>query len=276
MDEQWAPLVFTVPAMSFDVYTKKNGKRVKKLDERGQVITTEKIIPKERPRFSVRTKRVQTASGFENKSFGHAHSAENTVGFESWVRKKFFEAYPGNCGVYYKNKPLPVHSLYLGCRWYGEETPCTRFRKGKDFMDCQVCRYRRKNLVLGLKVFLKDERHLDLDNVLKIVLDAMEKVCFYNDSQFVRKNVELIPYAKSERLEVTFSVLPTTCNIKEGSVIGGYSINKLSVKEASEYIGELTFNLGPSGWWVDYLARCDKRKYIKGLTHGKEDNTAGQ
>ena len=255
MSEDWGHLTFTVPAMSVDIFTKNKltGKRVRKLGENGQVMSAERIIPKERPRFSTKNK--------------VAYSATNTTNFESWIRKKFFETYPGTCGVYYKKKPLPTHSVFLGCRWYHEDVPCTRYRRGADFLDCQVCAYRRKNLVLHLRVFLKDERHLDLDNVVKVVLDALEKVCFFNDSQFVRKQVELFPYAESERLEISLSVLPVF--FSNGSLVGGYSINKLSVDDASDYINNFKnqFLIGKDviGDLVSYLLRCDSRKFIKTL-----------
>lgn len=262
--DEWGQLTFTVPAMSVDVYTKNKvtGKRVKKTDKQGRVVSTSKIIPKERPRFSV--KKVKAKGG--EKFVGHVRSGERTVDFESWIRKKFFEKYPGNCGVYVKKKAVAVHSVYLGCRWYGEDSPCTRYRKGADFLDCQVCRYRRKNLGLSLRVFLKDERHLDLDNVVKVVLDALEKVCFYNDSQFVRKQVDLFPNAESERLEVTVSVIPT--GFSQGSLVGAYTINRLSVDEASDYINKLYSVcalpiMGDSFKdFLRYLGRCDERKYI--------------
>jgi len=258
MSETWPVLKFTVPAMSCDVYTKNKitNKRVKKIGSNGQVVTVKKIIPKERPRFSSKSKSVFTP--------------ENTSSFESWIRNKFFEAYPGNCGVYVKNKAVPVHSAFLGCRTYGENVPCLKYRKGRDFLDCQVCQYRRKNLILNLNVYLKDERHLDLDNVVKIVLDALEKVCFFNDSQFVVKHVELIPHSEKEKLEIEIGVLPVT--FKKGSLVGGYPISRLSVKEASDYItnfkNEFLMGADKVPELLEYLLRCDKRKYITLLAEG--------
>ena len=164
-----APLTavsFIVPAMSFDVMTKNAaGKRVPKIGKDLRVQTVEKIIPKERPRFSRVGGKV------------HTFTPKGTSDFEAWIRRHFFLAYPSSGGVYWQGKGWPVADQFLGCRWWNEQRPCTRFCQGKDFLDCQACTMRRKNLGLALEVHLKDDRHMDLDNIIKIVLDALNSVC---------------------------------------------------------------------------------------------------
>lgn len=261
--EKWPSLQFDVPAMSVPVYTrdKHTGARVKKTDAAGCVLTASRIIAKERPRFSSKSHSV--------------YSPENTASFEKWVRKHFFKAFPGSCGVYYKGKPWPVHTTFLGCRKYGQVSECDKYRKGRDFLDCRVCTHRRKNLSLCLYVFIKGERHLDLDNVIKIVLDSLNKVCFYDDSQFVVKHVEMVPYASEERLSIQIRVLPETFHSGR-SLVGAYSINKLSEKDALSYISSLSQwgkDCVPDGFY-DYLLRCDNRKFIKEFVDAKKKHSS--
>lgn len=239
--------------MSVDIFSKnkETGKRIKKTDALGNVMSTERIIPKGRPRFSMKTR--------------HTYTPESTHDFEHWIRRKFFDAYPGNCGVYYKKAPFPVHSLYLGCRKIAEDRPCLRYRQGSDFLDCQVCLHRRKNLCLFLDIFLKDDRHLDLDNVVKIVLDAMNKVCFYDDGQFVVKDVCLYPFAEQEHLDVSFMSKPV--QFVGGSLVGGYAIYRLPIKEAAEYVQAVAATVEAKEFdlFLAYLRRCDHRKYVEQL-----------
>jgi len=256
IEEEWTPLSFTVPAMSVDIHTvdKVTKKKVKKRDASGNVLSDERIIPKERPR-SARTKRGKVV----------VYSSENTVNFEKWIRTNFFNKYKGSVGTYYKGKPIPVHSIFLGCREYGEKVPCAKYRQGRDFLDCQVCSYRRRNLALTLDVFLKDDRHIDLDNVCKIVLDALNKVCFYDDNQFIYKELKLNPYAEEERLEIKMGVLQP--HFHKGSLGGVYPIKTLPIKQASEYIKGIATEIQTRSLddFFSYLRRCDKRKYVEGV-----------
>jgi len=268
----WKALDLIIPAYKSPTYTKRGGKRIKKVDSNGNYIFTEKIIPKERPRFSAKVVKVNGTF----KASGHAHSSPTTALFEKWIRKQFFDQYPGNSGVYVDGNVSQVHKFFMGCRKYGSNTACTDFRSGQDFKHCKACAYRRKNLSMSLKVFLKDERHLDLDNVVKIVLDALEKTFFYNDSQFVHKDVRLFPNSDKERLEASFSIVPTM--FTNQTLVGAYPIKNLSVEEASEYITTLYRGLKvcekPEAFvaFVKYLRRTDSRKYVTKLLHTLLEN----
>jgi hypothetical protein len=254
---------FIVPAMSFDVKTKNSdGKKVNKLGTDGRVKSVEKIIPKERPRFG------RAANGRTM-----TYTPKDTHDFEAWIRRHFFRTYPSSGGVWSGGRGWPVADQFLGCRWLGEKQPCQRFKAGKDFLDCQACTNRRKNLALNLEVHLKDERHLDLDNMIKIVLDALNRTFFYDDTQFVRKKVALVPYSVlGEHLNVQVSVLPT--QFIAGSILGGYSIKNMVIEKAQAYIKTMWDTLCSSGKYtpeqateelVAYVQRCDKRKYVETL-----------
>jgi hypothetical protein len=230
---------FIVPAIDVPVYTKKGNKRVKKKTSFGKVITTNKILPKERPRFS--------KTGI--------YTSTNTVLFSEHIRKCFFDKYDYK-GVFYKGEPFKTYQ-FLGCTWFGEDKPCNRYID-KDFRTCSSCRYRRKNLYLYLRVFLKNERHIDLDNIVKIVLDSLEKTCFFNDSQFSKKEVDLIPYSESERLEISLSVMPT--HFKHGSLVGAYTLKNLTIDDAYNYIKNIITNAPDIKEDVlKYVKRCDNR-----------------
>jgi len=251
----WPYISFYVPALAVPVYTVNAfKKKVVKKDAMGKPVMDSRIIPKERPRFG-KTKYGKSVT----------YTAPNTVSFEKHIRKCFFEACPGTHGIYYKGNPFPVHSMFLGCRCYNDDAPCIRFREGRDFLDCQVCSFRRKNLSINLNVFIKDDRQLDLDNVLKIALDALNKICFYDDTQFVVKKVFLIPYAEKEYLHIKLNVVDPVFNM--GSFIGGYNIKKLAVPAAIEYINNIRehIKVGDLNAFNAYLRRCDKRKYIEKL-----------
>ena len=257
-------LDFDVPAMSVDVMTKNAaGKKVVKLDAKGHPMSVEKVLPKERPRF------------FHTKGGKNiAYTTQKTMDFESWIRRSFFERYPGQGGVWHKGKPWPVHTTFIGCYKHHLNTqPCTHFRQCKDFLDCQVCDSRRKNLSLLVEVHIKDDRSMDLDNVIKIVLDALNNVCFYDDVQFCQKHVELIPYAAVEHLRVKIaSVAPY---MHKGSVVGCYSIKKMRVEDAKEYAKNLLEHLCMRKdiedvviirrEFFEFLQRCDGRRYVEEL-----------
>ena len=260
----WPTLVFDVPSMSADVYTtvKVGGKsrKVKKTDPLGRVLSTERVFAKERPRFTKK---------------GRVFSSVRTTDFESHIRRHFFETYDSNFGVYYKKKPRGVHKFFLGCQKFGKETACTAYREGRDFLDCQVCNYRRKNLTINLLVYQKDDRAVDLDNMLKIVLDALNKVCYYDDAQFAEKTVKLVPYAKEEHLEVQIGVKEVI--FENGSLIGGYNLKKLPVNEATLYLSEILWHhiqMRDNEAYQDFVRRCDNRKYVeKVISEVKENET---
>ena len=266
--------------MSFDVKTRNAlGKKVSKRDDQGRVITVDKIIPKERPRF-----------GRSKGGKSHTFTPQATVDFEAWIRRQFFLAYPNSSGgVWWNNQGWAVHDHFLGCQWYGEDKPCARFKYGKNFMDCQSCTNRRKNLMLDLEVHLKDERHVDLDNYIKITLDALNRVMFYDDTQFIRKHAKLIPYsAQGEHLSVSIQALPAFYygDRSAGSVVGGYSLKNMLVDKAQEYFCNLYQSLCSSvdvqhqnqkellTALADYARRCDGRKYTQNLENIISERTA--
>jgi hypothetical protein len=253
-------ICFEVPAMSVDVMTKNplTGKKMVKRDDQGRPISVEKILPKERPRF-----------GHTKKGVPITFNTSHNIDFEEWIRHAYFQAYHSSCGVICNGKPWGTSNVFLGCQWLGEDHPCDRFRKGKDFEECKKCIYRRKNLSLVLGVYLKDDRHLDLDNLLKIVLDALNKVCYYDDMLFVDKRVLYIPYsAQKEHLTVAIAVLPE--HLKDGSLVGGYSFKGLSATAAEQYATFL-LEMPHTGihankkTFVEYIERCDGRTYISKL-----------
>lgn len=237
---------FKVPAMSADVYTSVGGKRKKKVDGFGHVVTTERVFAKERPRFSK----------------GHVFSSQRTSDFESHIRRHFFDKYPSDAGVVRNGKIAQVSKMFLGC-WKLGEPDCTSFRTGIE--GCKKCPYRRRNLCADIKVYQKDARALDLDNVLKIVLDALNGVCYYDDSQFIRKHIEGFFYSEEEYLEVCLSVQPEF--VKEGVVLGAYDLSKLSITEAEKYLASLCKTVRDDVPYKNVLLawakRCDSRKYIQ-------------
>jgi len=259
---------FVVPAMSFDVKTTNaQGKKVNKIGPDGKVLTVEKIIPKERPRFG-RAKSGKT----------HTFTPQGTADFEAWIRRHFFQAYPSGGGVYWDGRGWPVNDYFLGCQWYGENCPCTRFKGVKDFLDCQNCTFRRKNLSLTMEVHLKDERHLDLDNMIKIVLDALNRVIFYDDTQFITKTVSLVPYsAEGEHIKIDIQAVPT--QFVSGSIVGGYAIKRMVVDKARAYIKYLWKNISQAttpnqatAELAAYVRRCDGRKYVDDIEQWITEN----
>jgi len=250
LKEPWEPIEFTISAMKFPVYTtnKLTGKKVIKKDDTNRQLFSEKIVSKERPRFSKR---------------GQTFTAPNTVAFEKHIRKCYFEKYPSNNGVMNGGKIEPVGTQYLGCKLFSEQKPCTNFLATKDFAVCKKCVQRRKNLAVDLTVYLTDSRHLDLDNILKIVLDGLEHCFFYNDSQFALKKIALVPYAETERIECKFSALPV--EFSQGSLKNNYAIKSLVREQAIEYVKDICSYYIPDKEteFSQYLIRINSRKFIK-------------
>ena len=251
--EPWEDKEIVISAMKFPIKTKNSitGKKCIKKDEQGATLFVEKIIPKERPRFSTVGKFVKT------------HSAPNTVAFEKHIRKCYFTKYSSGQAVKTPKGIEQVGTQYLGCKLLNETKPCTLFLQDKDFKNCKKCKQRRKNLSINVKVFLKDSRHLDLDNILKIVLDALEHTFFYNDSQFVKKHIVLIPYAETERIECKFSVLPPV--FEDYVLKNAYSIKDLKIDEALTYITWLSKHITISEFFLSCIKRMDIRAKVTNL-----------
>jgi len=245
-------LEFEVPAMRLAVKSKGRVKR----DASGATVFTERIVPKGRPRLG-RTKNV---NGQPGKSV--TYTPDSTSKFEKHIRDSFFKAYEPKHGVIAGNKTVGVHNEFMGCAQYGEGFACLEYRKCRDFSACKGCRSRRKNLEVKVVAFLKDDRHIDGDNILKIVLDAMEKVVFYDDTQFYKKSIKIIPHAETERISIEVQVVEEHMSL--GSLVCAYDFKLLSVANANEYARRFTHLQE----FLEYLRRRDKRKYIEELSHG--------
>jgi hypothetical protein len=281
----WKPIEFVVPAMPVAVKTQnESGKKVKKTDAMGNIVQDHRIIPKERPRMSYRSPKasggiidaVRQQYGASSDEFTAFHkgkpivyTSENTTKFEAWIRKYFFNIYPSNLGIKNKNKYMQVDEIFLGCQRPNETAPCTLFRTNADFKSCKECLYRRKNLALDLEIFVKNDHHLDGDNVVKIVLDALNHVCFYDDGQFILKKAQMFFWAKEEHLKIKIGVVPPF--FKQGNLCAGYAFRQLPVEIAKSYVEYLGKNCLMSDQFqdfIDYLDRCDRRAYIKNITLG--------
>lgn len=254
-------IAFMVPAMSVDIMTRVGKRRVAKTNAVGQVLSTAKLIPKERPRFTKQ---------------GHAFTSGRSSAFEAWIRKCFFKTYPGSIGVLWNGRGWPLHSEFVGCQKRGAENiSCTDYRNKNEFVACKNCVHRRKNLRLDLDVYLADDRHLDLDNLIKITLDALNRVCFYDDGQFVEKHAYLYHHT-TEQMRVSITqVEPHVVNLADGLVwVGGYPIWKMPVTEAeahARYLIDIIANTHgiAKDRVFDYLMRCDGRAYINKIRNGK-------
>jgi Holliday junction resolvase RusA-like endonuclease len=166
--EMFDEVEFVIPAMKVAVKTKVGKRKVMKRDITGKPVYDYRIFAKERPRFARRG----------GKAF--VYNNPNTENFEKHIR------------LHYPTEKRH----YLGCRVYDKKEGCDKHGTS----ECKGCKSRRKNLGIDIKVYLRDERHIDLDNILKIVLDALDKVCFFDDTQFAIKRIELIPNSKMEHL----------------------------------------------------------------------------
>lgn len=244
-------IYFKVPAMPYPVMKGKQQAR----DVKGNIIYKEQIVAKERPRFGCNRKTGRTFT----------YSNDKSVKFEKWVREHYFKAYPSNIGVFNNNTQdvQIVGEQFLGCKEYGCDVPCIKYRT-LNFQNCKDCLYRRKNLKLELDIFLKDERHIDVDNIIKIVLDALNRVCFYDDTQFVAKSARLYTNADHEGLEISLSVIPTYFNVNSGTGVGTYSLTNLPKEAILQYLeGFLSYSKDNDNKLFSWIERCDSRKFVK-------------
>lgn len=257
---------FVIPAMPVSVHTKVNNRTVVKRDAAGRPITVNRILPKARARFG----------GINKKGKVITFTNDKTRNFEEWIRAAFFKTYPGFHGVFINGQCVATHSSFLGCTWFGETTPCVRFRTNHNFSACKTCDYRRKNLKLTMEAHLIDDRHIDLDNIEKIALDALNRVCFYDDGQFSEKFIKLVPFSAEEKMVVRIDTLP---EVWDGmSICNAYKLKNLSASAATTYAQYLTVKLlqpiletdwlmgyaseGVIAAFIRYLHRADGRAYI--------------
>lgn len=112
--------------------------------------------PKGRPRFSVR-------KGKDGKSFISTRTPEDTVIYENLVRLE----YERQCGGFFFEKETPVEMTITA--YYS--IPKSTSKKKADMMrNCQIRPTTRRG---------------DIDNLVKIVMDACNRVAYYDDSQVV-------------------------------------------------------------------------------------------
>lgn len=258
-------LSFTVNGMPVTVKTKDKltGRQRAKIDDKGQAITRCVLLPKARARFRMQGSQV------------HTYTPKDNEDFEAWIRKACFAKYPTNNAVARGREFWGVHKQLLGCAEYSQDvsdTGCRKHLVGVDFSECKKCKYRRKNLGLDLKVYLADDRHIDLDNLIKIVLDALNKVCFYDDGQIVVKHAELYTNSSTEQMQVRLFSIPEVVNAcwDSGtySFSGLYNVKNLAQGDAQNYVSKLLgtmTNLHIRQQFIDYIKRVDTRSYITKL-----------
>jgi len=218
---------FVVPAMRVEVKTKIGRRKTTKRNLNGTPVYDYRIFAKERPRFGK----------------GFVYNNPNTTKFEKHIRQN----YPTN------------HMGYLGCRVYNEKEPCVRYNNPNE---CKKCKSRRKNLGIEIQVFLRDARHIDLDNILKIVLDSLEKVCFYDDTQFAIKHIELVPNSETEYLGVKIYAFNTYFH--KGTPVGLYTLKNLPVEFALAYVKDLWNAKRPDVQisFIEWVKRVEDRKQV--------------
>lgn len=65
-----------------------------------------------------------------------------------------------------------------------------------------------KKISMRITLVPRTKRSIDLDNALKIALDALQGVCYWNDSQVERIHIErAVADKKNARLEIEIEVL---------------------------------------------------------------------
>jgi Holliday junction resolvase RusA-like endonuclease len=222
---------FVIPAMKVAVKTKVGKRKVMKRNPDGTPIYDYRIFAKERPRFARRG----------GKAF--VYNNPNTENFEKHIRLHY---------------PTDKHH-YLGCRVYNEKECCKNF----SVSNCKGCKSRRKNLGIDIKVYLRDERHIDLDNILKIVLDALDKVCFFDDTQFAIKRIELIPNTEIEHLSVRLYAFNPY--FVDGIPVGLYTLKNLPVEFAMAHIKDLFGRTGNEEAFIAWVKRVEDRKQVLGF-----------
>jgi len=216
---------FTVPAMKVGVKTLVGKRKTQKRNLNGTPVYDYRIFAKERPRFGK----------------GFVYNNPNTTKFEKHIRQHYPTNHPG----------------YFGCRVYCEKEPCKKYG---NTAECKKCKSRRKNLGIDIKVFLRGERHIDLDNILKIVLDGLEKVCFYDDTQFAIKHIELIPNSETEHLEVKLYAFNPYFYL--GIPIGLYTLQNLPVEFAVAHIKDLWNQVDDKEGFIAWVKRVEDRKQV--------------
>jgi len=115
------------------------------------------------------------------KWFKHGtYTPEKTVSYESYVKELFATKY---------STFMPVGSALTLVIWAGLLIPKSASKKKVGMMK------------LGI---IKPTKRPDVDNILKTVMDALEKLAYKNDSQICHVVIDK-DYSERPRLEITIS-----------------------------------------------------------------------
>ena len=116
-----------------------------------------------------------------SKWFKHGtYTPEKTVSYESYIKELFAIKYP---------EFIPLDSALTIQVWAGLLIPKSTSKKKEGMMK------------LGI---IKPTKSPDADNILKTVMDSLEKLAYKNDSQIVRVVMDK-DYSERPRLEITIS-----------------------------------------------------------------------
>lgn len=108
------------------------------------------------------------------------YSPKETVNYETYIKQLFAIKYPSF---------IPIESALTAELWAGLIIPKSASKKKIGMMK------------LGI---IKPTRRPDVDNILKLTLDALEKLAYKNDSQICRVVIDK-DYSERPRLEITLS-----------------------------------------------------------------------
>ena len=115
------------------------------------------------------------------KWFKHGtYTPEKTVSYESYIKELFATKYP---------------------EFMPKETALTLYIYAGLFMPKSTSKKKVDMMKLGI---IKPIKKPDVDNLLKTVMDALEKLAYKNDSQIVRVVMDK-DYSERPRLEITIS-----------------------------------------------------------------------
>ena len=119
------------------------------------------VTPKQRPRFS----------------HGHAYTPKKTLDYEKKVREAYLKEYPA--GIAFEKEPLVmILNVYMA-------VPKSVSKKKRDHMIC----------------FEYPTKRPDSDNLIKSVADALNGVCYTDDSQITEVHVAKI-WSESSKAEI--------------------------------------------------------------------------
>jgi len=123
---------------------------------------------KQRPKF------------FKTGKFQGTYTPKKTVTYEAYIKELFAINYPDF---------IPLESALKVQIWAGLSMPKSTSKKKEGMMKMGI---------------IKPTKRPDVDNVLKLCLDALEGLAYKNDSQIVRVVMDK-DYSERPRLEITIS-----------------------------------------------------------------------